>query len=132
MITFRVRGRTVSVLYMPPDAGAANVRIGVVLDRRRTLDAAHVVALEAEAGQRRWQVHLPAELYDGRQHHIGLEAKSNGELVATAAFQFSGAPQLLAAARAGGTLAEEPRRAASAPRPAEHAAAERAGAARRF
>src|SRR5207248_11247085 len=119
MITFRVRGRTVSVLYMPPDAAAANARLGVVLDRRRALEAAQVVALEAEAGQRRWQVHLPAELYDGRPHHIGLEAKSNGQLVEAAAFQFSGAPQLLAAARVGAAAAEEPKRAEPAPRQAE-------------
>ena len=65
MITFRVRGRTVSVLYAPPDATAAEAQLGVVLDRRRNLEAAHVVSLEVEADRRQWQVHLPAELYDG-------------------------------------------------------------------
>src|SRR5947207_5094998 len=100
MITFRVRGRTVSVLYSPPpDMAAAGAKLSVVLDRRRPLEPEHVVGLEAEAEQRRWQVHLPAELYDGRPHHIALEAKSDGRLVGTAAFQFSGAPQLLASRR---------------------------------
>jgi GT2 family glycosyltransferase len=100
MITFRVRGRTVSVLYAPPDATAAEAQLGVVLDRRRNLEAAHVVSLEAEADRRQWQVHLPAELYDGHSHHIGLQAKSDGRLVAAAAFLFSGAPQLVGAAAA--------------------------------
>src|SRR5437588_8287948 len=100
MITFRVRGRTVSVLDSPPpDMAAAGAKLSVVLDRRRPLEPEHVVGLEAEAEQRRWQVHLPAELYDGRSHHIALEAKSDGRLVGTAAFQFSGAPQLLASRR---------------------------------
>src|SRR5438270_2607665 len=103
MITFRVRGRTVSVLYSPPpDMAAAGAKLSVVLDRRRPLEPEHVVGVEAEAEQRRWQVHLPAELYDGRPHHIGLEAQSDGRLIATAGFQFSGAPQLLASGRRAG------------------------------
>ena len=71
MISFRVRGRTVSVLHMSPDATGANATLDVILDRRRPLEAAHVVGLEAEAGQRRWQVHLPSELYDGQHIHAG-------------------------------------------------------------
>jgi GT2 family glycosyltransferase len=98
MISFRVRGRTVLVLHMPPDAAGADARLDVVLDRRRPLEAAHVVGLEAEAGQQRWQVHLPSELYDGQSHHIALEVKTDGRLAATAGFQFTGAPQLLGTA----------------------------------
>ena len=109
MITFRVRGRTVSVLYSPPpDMAAAGAKLSVVLDRRRPLEPEHVVGLEAEAEQRRWQVHLPAELYDGRSHHIALEAKSDGRLVGTAAFLFSGAPQLLASRRQTGAAEISP------------------------
>ncbi|HEY4472550.1 MAG TPA: glycosyltransferase [Stellaceae bacterium] len=109
MITFRVRGRTVSVLYSPPpDMAAAGAKLSVMLDRRRPLEPEHVVGLEAEAEQRRWQVHLPAELYDGRPHHIALEAKSDGRLVGTAAFQFSGAPQLLASTRRTGAAEISP------------------------
>src|SRR5437764_9003754 len=123
MITFRVRGRTVSVLYSPPpDMAAAGAKLSVVLDRRRPLEPEHVVGLEAEAEQRRWQVHLPAELYDGRSHHLALEAKSDGTLVGTAAFQFSGAPQLLAPAPRAGIVApaaETPKPAAPARPPAE-------------
>jgi len=109
MITFRVRGRTVAVLYSPPpDMAAAGAKLSVMLDRRRPLEPEHVVGLEAEAEQRRWQVHLPAELYDGRPHHIALEAKSDGRLVGIAAFQFSGAPQLLASTRQTGAAEISP------------------------
>src|SRR5213075_1290371 len=105
MITFRVRGRTVSVLYSPPpDMAAAGAKLSVVLDRRRPLEPEHVVGLEAEAEQRRWQVHLPAELYDGRPHHIALEAKSDGRLVAPPRFSSAARRSFL------------PRRAEPAPR----------------
>src|SRR5690242_11560712 len=95
MISFRVRGRTVSVLHRQPEAAGANAKLDVTLDRRRPLEAAHIVRLGAEAGQQRWQVHLPSELYDGQSHHIAMEVKTDGRLAATVGFQFTGAPQLL-------------------------------------
>ena len=95
MITFRVRGRTVSVLCAGLDPAEADIRLDVVLDQRSTLDAVHVVSIEAGQARRRWRVHLPTELYEGQAHHIGLQVKSGGRLLESGAFLFAGAPQIL-------------------------------------
>ena len=95
MITFRVRGRTVSVLCAGLDPAEADIQLNVVLDQRSTLDAVHVVSIEAGQARRRWRVHLPTELYEGQAHHIGLQVKSGGRLLESGAFLFAGAPQIL-------------------------------------
>jgi len=95
MITFRVRGRTVSVLCAGLDPAEADIQLDVVLDQRSTLDAVHVVSIEAGQARRRWRVHLPTELYEGQAHHIGLQVKSGGRLLESGAFLFAGAPQIL-------------------------------------
>src|SRR5438105_10788493 len=95
MIAFRVRGRVVSVLCGGLDPALADIQLNVVLDQDRSLDPGDVVSVEAGQARRRWRVELPAELYEGRAHHIGLQVKSNGRLLESAAFLFTGAPQIL-------------------------------------
>ena len=94
MITFRVRGRVVSVLCGDVDPALADVELNVVLDQGRSLDPGDVVSVEA-GPRRRWRVQLPAELYEGRAHHIGLQVKSNGRVLESAGFLFTGSPQIL-------------------------------------
>src|SRR2546421_1370109 len=95
MIAFRVRGRVVSVLCGGLDPALADIQLNVVLDQDRSLDPGDVVSVDAGQARRRWRVQLPAELYEGRAHHIGLQVKSNGRLLESAAFLFTGAPQIL-------------------------------------
>jgi hypothetical protein len=76
------------------DPALADVQLNVVLDQDRSLDPGDVVSVEA-GPRRRWRVQLPAELYEGHAHHIGLQIKSNGRLLESAAFLFTGAPQIL-------------------------------------
>jgi GT2 family glycosyltransferase len=95
MIAFRVRGRVVSVLCGGLDPALADIQLNVVLDQRRSLDPGDVVSVEAGQARRRWRVQLPAELYEGRARHIGLQVKSNGRVLESAAFLFTGAPQIL-------------------------------------
>src|SRR5438552_9359980 len=93
MIAFRVRGRVVSVQCGGLDPALADIQLNVVLDQDRSLDPGDVVSVEA--GQARWRVQLPAELYEGRAHHIGLQVKSNGRVLESAGFLFTGSPQIL-------------------------------------
>src|SRR3954468_17301989 len=95
MIAFRVRGRVVSVLCGGLDPALADIQLNVVLDQGRSLDPGDVVSVEAGQARRRWRVQLPAELYEGRARHIGLQVKSNGRALESAAFLFTGAPQIL-------------------------------------
>ena len=95
MIAFRVRGRVVSVLCGGLDPALADIQLNVVLDHDRSLDPGDVVSVDAGQARRRWRVQLPAELYEGRAHHIGLQVKSNGRVLESAAFLFTGAPQIL-------------------------------------
>ena len=107
MITFRVRGRTVSVLYSPPDGLLREEQLSVLLDHHRALDARHVVSLDEEHERRRWQIHLPAELYDGNPHQIRLHVNNYGRLMATAAFLFTGSRQIAEAAATGNGSVEQ-------------------------
>jgi hypothetical protein len=77
MIAFPVRGRVVSVLCGDVDPALADVQLNVVLDQDRSLDPGDVVSVEA-GPRRRWRVQLPAELYEGHAHHIGLQIKMAG------------------------------------------------------
>ena len=95
MIAFRVRGRTVSVLCSGLDPAAADIQLNVVLDQRSNLDAGHVVSVEAGPARQRWRVHLPAELYEGQAHHIGLQVKTGSRVLESASFVFTGAAQIL-------------------------------------
>src|SRR5215212_4572591 len=95
MIAFRVRGRVVSVLCGGLDPALADVQLNVVLDQDRNLDPGDVVSVDAGQARRRWRVQLPAELYEGRARHIGLQVKSNGRVLESAAFLFTGSPQIL-------------------------------------
>ena len=81
MIAFRVRGRVVSVLCGGLDPALADIQLNVVLDRDRSLDPGDVVSVDAGQARRRWRVQLPAELYEGRAHHVGLQVKSNGRVL---------------------------------------------------
>ncbi|MBV9153788.1 MAG: glycosyltransferase, partial [Alphaproteobacteria bacterium] len=64
-------------------------------------DARHVVSLDEERERRRWQIHLPAELYDGNPHQIRLQVNNYGRIMATAAFLFTGSRQIAETAAAG-------------------------------
>ena len=93
-----------SVLCGGVDPAFTDVQLNVVLDQGRSLDPGDVISVEAGQARRRWRVQLPAELYEGRSHHIGLQVKSDGKLLESAAFLFTGSPQILQPpARTGGS-----------------------------
>jgi GT2 family glycosyltransferase len=95
MLSFRVRGRVVSVLCSELDPSLDEVELNVVLDRQRALDAAHILRAEGVPGHRLWLVHLPPELYEGRHHLIGLHVQSGERVLESASFSFIGSDRVL-------------------------------------
>src|SRR4051812_10936825 len=95
MIAFRVRGRVVSVLCGGLDPALADIQLNVMLDQDRSLDPGEGVSVEAGQARPPRRGQLPAELYEGRARHISLQIKSNGRVLESAAFLFTGAPQIL-------------------------------------
>src|SRR5260221_4553440 len=87
MTSFCVKGRVVSVDCSKLDPSVGPLELKVVLDHERDLDAANV--------HRLWLVDLPAELYEGRPHHIGLEVRSGERVLETASFNFVGSERIL-------------------------------------
>jgi len=95
MLSFRVRGRVISVLCSELDPSLDEVELNVVLDRQRALEAAQILRAEGAPGHRTWLVHLPPELYDGRHHLIGLHARSGERALASDSFSFIGSDRVL-------------------------------------
>ena len=95
MITFRVRGRLISVSCSELDPRLTDVELNVVLNHDQQLEAGCIFKLEAGPGSCRWVVHLPAELYQGCARQIALQIKSAGRLLEMRAFSFVGSEQIL-------------------------------------
>ena len=95
MITFRVRGRLISVSCSELDPRLTDVELNVVLNHNQQLETGCIFKLEAGPGSCRWVVHLPAELYQGCARQIALQIKSAGRLLEMRAFSFVGSEQIL-------------------------------------
>ena len=95
MLSFRVRGRVVSVLCSELDPSLGEVDLKVELDGQHDLDAGYIFRAEGVPGHRLWLVHLPAELYEGRPYLIGLHVRSGERVLESASFSFIGSDQVL-------------------------------------
>ena len=95
MLSFRVRGRVVSVLCSDLDPSVDEVDLSVELDERRDLDAGYIFRADGVTGHRRWLVHLPAELYEGRPYLIGLQVRSGERVLESTSFSFIGSDRVL-------------------------------------
>jgi hypothetical protein len=95
MLSFRVRGRVVSVLCSELDPSHGEVDLKVELDGQHDLDAGYIFRAEGVPGHRLWLVHLPAELYEGRPYLIGLHVRSGERVLESASFSFIGSDRVL-------------------------------------
>src|SRR5215471_4054432 len=95
MITFRVRGRTVSVLYSEANPPPTDPELSVFLDDDWQLPAEYVFCADLGATSRIWLVHLPDELYQGCPRRVAVHVKSGGRLLGTKAFSFAGSQQIV-------------------------------------
>jgi hypothetical protein len=95
MLSFRVRGRVVSVLCSELDPSLGEVELKVELDGQHDLDAGYIFRAEGVPGHRLWLVQLPAELYEGRPYLIGLHVRSGERVLESASFSFIGSDRVL-------------------------------------